>query len=141
MAFFQQARRMPFAGMPQQQVFSPQPRPGLLMPQFGGGMAGGGIAGFLQPLAQYLRQEVGREQVDPFIQEVAQMAQQKFNLQGSGSNPFAPNPLQQLAGIASLFSPGGGGILESAKPTVNRNDSGMYDLKGNPMGEVETVMF
>jgi len=140
MAFFQQARRMA-----QPQVFSPQPRPGRLMPQFGGGMAGGGIAGFLQPLAQYLRQEVGREQVDPFIQEVAQMAQQKFNLQGSGSNPFAPNPLQQLAGIASLFSPGGGGILEIAKPTVNRGapsfDSGMYDLQGNPLGEVEMGMF
>ena len=127
MAFFLPTRM----GMPQQAVYDPQPqiqtRPGLLMPQFGGNMPGGGISGFLQPLAQYLRQQVGREQVDPFIQEVAQMAQEKFNLQGSGSGSIGPQmgPFQELLGIGSLLR----GINE------------FTDFKGNPMGETERVMF
>jgi len=132
MAFFQQARR-PSMDMPRQQVFNPQPRPGLLMPQFGGNMAGGGIAGFLQPLAQYLRQEVGREQVDPFIQEVAQMAQQKFNLQGSGSGSIGPEmgPFQELLGIGSLLR-GINEFTDFIGPTTQ---------EGNPVGQTENVLF
>lgn len=126
MAFFLPTRME----MPRPAVYNPQPqiqtRPGLLMPQFGGNMAGGGIAGFLQPLAQYLRQEVGREQVDPFIQEVAQMAQKKFNLQGSGPGSIGEvGPFQELLGIGSLL----------------RDMNEFTDFKGNPMGEIKMVPY
>lgn len=55
------------------------------------GMAGGGITQFLQPLQEYLSQQVVQQQVQPFITEVSDEAQERFNLGGTGSNDILSN--------------------------------------------------
>ena len=70
-----------------QPAFAPASQRPMSISIFGGGMPGGGIANFLQPLSNYLRNQVSQEQIDPFIQEVTQMAQERFNLQNGGSFP------------------------------------------------------
>tara|TARA_X000001316_G_C880377_1_gene6244 strand:- start:24 stop:419 length:396 start_codon:yes stop_codon:yes gene_type:complete len=75
------------ANLSQPPAFAPASQRPMSISIFGGGMPGGGIANFLQPLSNYLRNQVSQEQIDPFIQEVTQMAQERFNLQNGGSFP------------------------------------------------------
>jgi len=62
---------------------------------FPGGMAGGGIAQFLQPLQQYLSEKIASEKVQPFIDEISQLAQDRFDVDFGGG----------------IFNAGGGGDL------------------------------
>ena len=92
---------------------------------FGGGMPGGGIANFLQPLGNYLRNQVSQEQIDPFIREVTQMAQERFNLQGGG--------LQSLP--VGSFNGGGPRIEERimiSRPNVAQTVSGDFFRTAEP---------
>jgi hypothetical protein len=108
---------------------------------FPGGMAGGGIAKFLQPLQEYLTQTVNSEKIQPFIDEISQLAQDRFDVDfgggitnpgiggglfGGGMPPPLP-PVQQpvvntepsgpVAGISN-FGPdvGNGGLFGGEKP-------------------------
>ena len=110
------------------------------------GMAGGGITQFLQPLQEYLSQQVVQQQVQPFITEVSDEAQERFNLGGTGSNDILNNNIFDN----DIFS-GGIGTLPppmSAGPdaTLTNNNllpaikdaqalyGGMTDMEGNPSG-------
>ena len=110
------------------------------------GMAGGGITQFLQPLQEYLSQQVVQQQVQPFITEVSDEAQERFNLGGTGSNDILSNNIFDN----DIFS-GGLGTLPppmSAGPdaTLTNNNmlpaikdaqalyGGMTDMEGNPVG-------
>jgi len=101
-----------------QQPLSQQP---MSISIFGGGMPGGGIANFLQPLGNYLRDQVSQEQIDPFIQEVTQMAQERFNLQGGGLQSLPAVGLRVGPFNASLVVPSESKLAEfrdSRKPAV-----------------------
>ena len=108
------------------------------------GMAGGGITQFLQPLQEYLSQQVVQQQVQPFITEVSDEAQERFNLGGTGSNDILSNNIYSN----DIFS-GGIGTLPppmSARPgaTLMNNNllpaikdaqalyGGMTDMNGFP---------
>ena len=67
------------------------------------GMAGGGITQFLQPLQEYLSQQVVQQQVQPFITEVSDEAQERFNLGGTGSNDIFSGGIFN-AGGSDFFS-------------------------------------
>jgi len=67
------------------------------------GMAGGGITQFLQPLQEYLSQQVVQQQVQPFITEVSDEAQERFNLGGTGSNDIFSGGIFN-AGSSDIFS-------------------------------------
>ena len=73
------------------------------------GMAGGGITQFLQPLQEYLSQQVVQQQVQPFITEVSDEAQERFNLGGTGSNDILSNNIYSndifSGGIGTLPPP------------------------------------
>ena len=70
------------------------------------GMAGGGITQFLQPLQEYLSQQVVQQQVQPFITEVSDEAQERFNLGGTGSNDIFSNDIFDN----NMFQGNSGGI-------------------------------
>jgi len=70
------------------------------------GMAGGGITQFLQPLQEYLSQQVVQQQVQPFIAEVSDEAQERFNLGGTGSNDILSNNIFDN----NMFQGNSGGI-------------------------------
>ena len=70
------------------------------------GMAGGGITQFLQPLQEYLSQQVVQQQVQPFITEVSDEAQERFNLGGTGSNDILSNNIFDN----NMFQGNSGGI-------------------------------
>ena len=70
---------------------------------FPSGMAGGGITQFLQPLQEYLSQQVVQQQVQPFINEVSDEAQERFNLGGTGSNDIFSGGIFN-AGGSDFFS-------------------------------------
>ena len=83
------------------------------------GMAGGGITQFLQPLQEYLSQQVVQQQVQPFITEVSDEAQERFNLgDGGGSNDIFSN---------DIFSGGLGTLppLMSAGPDATLTNNNM----------------
>ena len=71
--------------------------------QGGIGGLGGGLDRAFNPLKQMLSNSVAQEQVEPFVEEVKQMAQERFDLQGgmSGGNQFGvlrPQPMVQFQG-------------------------------------------
>ena len=117
---------------------------------FPGGMAGGGIAQFLQPLQQYLSEKIASEKVQPFIDEISQLAQDRFdvdfgggilNVAGGGdlfggnmSSPVTPplpaiqQPLANTGSSAPVtdltnFGPDVGNGIPTAKPYNHVNDS------------------
>ena len=58
----------------------------------------GGLAGNpLDSYGDYLSQQIDNTQVEPFIQEVQQMASQRFNLGSSGQSINASQPLMDVA--------------------------------------------
>ena len=58
----------------------------------------GGLAGNpLDSYGDYLSQQIDNTQVEPFIQEVQQMASQRFNLGSSGQSINASQPLMNVA--------------------------------------------
>jgi hypothetical protein len=78
------------------------------------GMAGGGITQFLQPLQEYLSQQVVQQQVQPFITEVSDEAQERFNLGGTGSNDIFSGGIFN-AGGSDFFSGNDTGV-STAQP-------------------------
>lgn len=71
--------------------------------QRGIGGLGGGLDSAFNPLKQMLSNSIAQEQVEPFVEEVKQMAQERFDLQGgmSGGNQFGvlrPQPMVQFQG-------------------------------------------
>ena len=79
--------------MMQQQVF---PAP-IAQMQRGIGGLGGNLDRAFDPLkdmlGQYLTQSVVQEKVEPFVEEVKQMAQERFDLGGSFSTPDRHGPI------------------------------------------------
>ena len=55
------------------------------------GSLGGGLDQAFNPLKGFLSQTIAEEQVEPFVDEVKQMAQERFDLNG---NAFQPQILQ-----------------------------------------------
>ena len=101
------------------------------------GMAGGGITQFLQPLQEYLSQQVVQQQVQPFITEVSDEAQERFNLGGTGSNDIFSNDIFDN----NMFQGNSGGIgtlpsndLLPAIKDAQALYGGMTDMEGNPVG-------
>ena len=117
---------------------------------FPGGMAGGGIAQFLQPLQQYLSEKIASEKVQPFIDEISQLAQDRFDVDfgggifnaGGGGDLLGGNMLSPVtpplpaiqqpiantgssAPVADLtnFGPDVGNGIPTAKPYDHVNDS------------------
>ncbi len=115
------------------------------------GMAGGGITQFLQPLQQYLSEKIASEKVQPFIDEISQLAQDRFDVDfgggifnaGGGGDLFGGNMLSPVtpplppaiqqpiantgssAPVADLtnFGPDVGNGIPTAKPYDHVNDS------------------
>jgi len=75
---------------------------------FPGGMAGGGIAQFLQPLQQYLSEKIASEKVQPFIDEISQLAQDRFDVDFGGG-------ILNVAGGGDLF---GGNMSSPVTPPL-----------------------
>ena len=101
------------------------------------GMAGGGITQFLQPLQEYLSQQVVQQQVQPFITEVSDEAQERFNLGGTGSNDIFSNDIFDN----NMFQGNSGGIgtlpsndLLPAIKDAQALYGGMTDMEGRPVG-------
>jgi len=99
------------------------------------GMAGGGITQFLQPLQEYLSQQVVQQQVQPFITEVSDEAQERFNLGGTGSNDIFSNDIFDN----NMFQGNSGGIgtlpsneLLPAIKDAQALYGGMTDMNGFP---------
>ena len=106
------------------------------------GMAGGGITQFLQPLQEYLSQQVVQQQVQPFITEVSDEAQERFNLgDGGGSNDIFSNDIFSggLGTLPPLMSAGPDATLTNNNMLPAIKDAqalygGMTDMEGNPVG-------
>ena len=106
------------------------------------GMAGGGITQFLQPLQEYLSQQVVQQQVQPFIAEVSDEAQERFNLgDGGGSNVIFSNDIFSggLGTLPPLMSAGPDATLTNNNmfPAIKDAQAlygGMTDMEGNPVG-------
>jgi len=110
------------------------------------GMAGGGITQFLQPLQEYLSQQVVQQQVQPFITEVSDEAQERFNLGGTGSNDILSNNIFDndifSGGIGTLPPPMSAGpdaalMNNNLLPAIKDAQAlygGMIDMEGNPSG-------
>ena len=110
------------------------------------GMAGGGITQFLQPLQEYLSQQVVQQQVQPFITEVSDEAQERFNLGGTGSNDILSNNIFDndifSGGIGTLPPPMSAGpdaalMNNNLLPAIKDAQAlygGMTDMEGRPVG-------
>ena len=108
------------------------------------GMAGGGITQFLQPLQEYLSQQVVQQQVQPFITEVSDEAQERFNLGGTGSNDILSNNIYSndifSGGIGTLPPPMSAGpdatlMNNNLLPAIKDAQAlygGMTDMNGFP---------
>jgi hypothetical protein len=113
------------------------------------GMAGGGITQFLQPLQEYLSQQVVQQQVQPFITEVSDEAQERFNLgDGGGSNDIFSNDIFSggLGTLPPLMSAGPDATLTNNNMLPAIKDAqalygGMTDMEGNPSGIGTTIGF
>ena len=78
--------------------------------QRGIGGLGGSLDSAFNPLKQMLSNSIAQEQVDPFVEEVKQMAQERFDLGGgmSGGNQFGvlqPQPLVQFQDKSTFNNP------------------------------------
>lgn len=68
--------------------------------QGGIGGLGGGLDSAFNPLKQMLSNSIAKEQVDPFVEQVKRMAQERFNIQGDMSNisGMRPQPTMTFSG-------------------------------------------
>ena len=80
--------------------------------QGGIGGLGGGLDSAFNPLKQMLANSIAQEQVEPFVEEVKQMAQERFDL-GNGTSGGGQFTGDMRAEILAGF---GGGSLNSTQP-------------------------
>ena len=97
----------------QQQIMQMPRRLPLAQGMQGGiGGLGGGLDRAFAPLKQVLSNSIAEGQVEPFVEEVKQMAQERFDLGGgmSGGNQFGvlqPQPLVQFQDKSAFSGRGG----------------------------------
>lgn len=107
----------------QQRLQIPRPIQGI------GGLSGGLDRAF-DPLKQMLAMSVAKEQVDPFVDQVKQMAQEQFNL-GGGMSGGMGQPLEGFGGGQPVAGFGGGPPQPRIMPT---GPTGSTDLSGARVG-------
>ena len=85
--------------------------------QGGIGGLGGDLDSAFNPLKQVLSNSIAQEQVDPFVEQVKRMAQERFNIQGGMSNisGMRPQPIMTFSGNQPRPMPTGPTDLSGAR--------------------------